>query len=81
MKKPVLSLEDVEPKKAVRADIPPAEGYVLVVDGHFKSEFKTSDAAQEAGTALKTKFPKLQVQIYDAATRTRSALDAAVAKA
>jgi hypothetical protein len=74
LKKPVLSLEEIEPKKPTRADLPPSEGYVLVVDGHFKSEFKTVEAAEEAGGKLKMKFPKLQIQIYDAATRTRSAL-------
>lgn len=74
MKKPVLTLEDVEAKKPRRADLPPSEGYVLVVDGHFKTEFKTVEAAEEAGGKLKTKFPKLQIQIYDAATKTRSPL-------
>jgi hypothetical protein len=74
LKKPVLSLDEPEPKKPTRADIPPSEGYVLVVDGHFKSEFKTVEAAEESGGKLKMKFPKLQIQIYDAETRTRSAL-------
>lgn len=74
MKKPVLSLDEIEAKKPRRADLPPNEGYVLVVDGHFKSEFKTVEAAEEAGGKLKTKFPKLQIQIYAAATKTRSPL-------
>ena len=30
------------------------------------------EAAEEAGMALKNKFPMLQVQVYDAATKTRS---------
>jgi hypothetical protein len=76
LKKPVLSLDEIEPKKPTRADIPPSEGYVLVVDGHFKSEFKTAEAAEESGHKLKLKFPKLQIQIYDAQTRTRAALPA-----
>ena len=35
MKKPVLSIEEAEPKKATRADRPPTEGFVMVVDGHY----------------------------------------------
>jgi hypothetical protein len=43
-----------------------------VVDGHFKSHHDTVEAAEEAGVALKNKFQMLQVQVYDAATKTRS---------
>jgi hypothetical protein len=38
---PVLSIDEPEPKKALRADRPPTEGFVTIVDGHFKSEFDT----------------------------------------
>jgi len=44
MKRPILSIDEPEPKKAVRADRPPTEGFATVVDGHFKSEFDTTDA-------------------------------------
>src|SRR6478672_11081869 len=37
MKKPLLSIDEPEPKKASRADRPPTEGFATVVDGHFKS--------------------------------------------
>jgi len=74
MKKPKTEAEEQQPRKIIRADKAPTEGYSLVVDGHFKSEFQTIEAADEAGRKLKTKFPKLQVQIYDADTRTRSIL-------
>jgi hypothetical protein len=43
-----------------------------VVDGHFKSHHDTVEAAEEAGMALKHQFPMLQVQVYDAGTKTRS---------
>ena len=46
MKKPVLSIDEPEPKKIMRADRPPTEGFVTIVDGHFKSEFDTVDAAE-----------------------------------
>ena len=40
MRKPLLSIEEPEPKKtAARADRPPTEGFATIVDGHFKSEF------------------------------------------
>ena len=74
MKKPVLSIEEAEPKKATRADRPPTEGFVMVVDGHFKSEFDTAEAAEAAGRKLKSAYPMLQIEIYDAATKVRTLL-------
>jgi hypothetical protein len=74
MKKPVLAIDEPEPKKAPRADRPPAEGFVVVVDGHFKSEFDTLDAADTSGRGLKSIYPMLQIEIYDAATRVRTLL-------
>ena len=49
MKKPLLSIDEPEPKKATRADRPPVEGFATIVDGHFKSEFDTAEAAEAAG--------------------------------
>jgi hypothetical protein len=72
MKKPKLEAEEQTPRKVIRADKAPTTGYSLVVDGHFKSHHDTVEAAEEAGMALKNKFPMLQVQVYDAATKTRS---------
>ena len=74
MKKPVLSIDEPEPKKAPRADRPPADGFVVVVDGHFQSEFDTRDAADTSGRGLKSVYPMLQIEIYDAATRVRTLL-------
>ena len=72
MKKPVLSIDEPEPKKASRADRLPAEGFVMVVDGHFKSEFDTFDAAEKSSQKLKSAYPMLQIAIYDAATKART---------
>jgi hypothetical protein len=72
MKKPKIEAEDLQPRKIIRADKAPTTGYSLVVDGHFKSHHETLEAAERAGMALKDKFPMLQVQVYDAATKTRS---------
>jgi hypothetical protein len=74
MKKPVLSLDEPEPKKMLRADRPPTEGFAIVVDGHFKTEFDTVDAAEASGRKLKSAYPMLQVQIYDAEKKTRALL-------
>jgi len=72
MKKPKIEAEDLQSRKIIRADKAPTTGYSLVVDGHFKSHHETLEAAERAGMALKDKFPMLQVQVYDAATKTRS---------
>jgi hypothetical protein len=74
MKKPLLSIEEPEPKKATRADRPPTEGFATIVDGHFKSEFDTADAAEAAGRKLKSAYPYLQIEIYDSAMKVRTLL-------
>jgi hypothetical protein len=74
MKKPVLSLDEPEPKKAPRADRPPTEGFVVIVDGHFKTVFATQEAAEESGRKLRARYPMLQIEIYDAATKLRTLL-------
>jgi hypothetical protein len=75
MKKPKIEAEEQQPRKIIRADKAPTDGYSLVVDGHFKSHHETVEAAEEAGMALKNQFQMLQVQVYDAATKTRSMVE------
>ena len=72
MKNPVLSIHEPEPKKTLRADRPPIDGFVTIVDGHFKSEFDTVDAAEESGRKLKSTYPMLKIEIYNAATMVRT---------
>jgi hypothetical protein len=74
MKKPVLTIEEAEPPKPLRADRPPTSGFVIVVDGHFKSEFDNVETAELAGRKLKAAYPMLQVQIYDAVNEVRTLL-------
>ena len=74
MKKPVLTIEEPDLKKPLRADRPPVDGFVTIVDGHFKSEFDTIDAAEASGRKLKAAYPMLQIEIYDAATKVRTLL-------
>jgi hypothetical protein len=73
MKKTARSVADPE-QKPPRADRPPTEGFVVIVDGHFKSEFETVDAAEASGRKLKSDYPMLQIEIYDAATKARTLL-------
>jgi hypothetical protein len=55
------------PSRTTRATAEaPTSGYVLVVDGQMKGEFKTSDAARHRAESLKRRFPALQVRIFDA---------------
>lgn len=74
MKKPVAFIDEPGPAKVARADRPPAEGFVVVVDGHFKSEFDTAEAAEASGRTLKSTYPMLQIEIYDAETKVRTLL-------
>jgi hypothetical protein len=74
MRKTVLSIDETEPKKILRADRPPTEGFVVIIDGHFKSEFDTVDAAEASARKLKAAYPKLQIEIYDAANKVRTLL-------
>ena len=73
-KKSLLSIEEPEPKKPLRADRPPTEGFVIIVDKQFKSEFDTAEAAETSGRQLKAAYPMLQIEIYDAAGKTRTLL-------
>ena len=57
------------------ANILPTEGYVLEIDGKFKSEYETSEQAMKAGLELKKKYPQIQVKIYDAKARTRTPVE------
>jgi hypothetical protein len=74
MKKPLQSIDEQAPRKTIRADRPPAEGFATVVDGHFKTEFDIIEAAEIAGRELKSAYPRLQIEIYDAASRVRTLL-------
>jgi hypothetical protein len=74
MRKTTTPADEIQPRNIQRADVPPADGFSLVVDGHFKTRYDDEKAAQEAGAELFGRFPMLQVLIYDAATKTRSPL-------
>ena len=72
MKKPTLQAEHPQPRNIQRADIAPTDGYALVVDGHFKTQFVEEGAAKKVATELLAKYPMLQVAIYDASSKSRA---------
>jgi len=74
MKKPTMQVDETEPRLIQRADVAPADGFALVVDGHFKTCYESETAARAAGTELLGRFPMLQILVYDAATGVRSPL-------
>jgi hypothetical protein len=75
MKKPTLRIEEQQPRNIQRADIAPENGFAMVVDGHFKTQFSEKSAANKAATELLVRYPMLQVEIYDATTKTRSRVE------
>ena len=75
MKKPKLHVEEQpQPRNIQRADIAPADGFALVVDGHFKTQFAEEGAAKKAAIELLAKYPMLQAELYDASSKSRSAV-------
>jgi hypothetical protein len=72
MKKPKLHVEEQPQSRNIqRADIAPSDGYTLVVDGHFKTQFAEEEAAKKAAAEILAKYPMLQVEIYDASSKSR----------
>jgi recombinational DNA repair protein RecT len=72
IKKPTLQVQEQQPRNIQRADIAPADGFALVVDGHFKTQFDDEAASQKAAKELLEKYAMLQVEIYDASTKMRT---------
>ena len=54
----------------------PGSGYGIEVDGLLKSEFVTIEGATNGARELKTRFPMLQIRIYDAVAKTRTEVTA-----
>jgi hypothetical protein len=71
IKKPTLRIQEPHPRNIQRADIAPANGYAMVVDGHFKTQFSEEDAANNAASELLANFAMLQVEIYNAKEKSR----------
>jgi len=69
-------------KKAVRTEQtdearpkqeqPEMDRYLLQIDRQTKRSFKTAEAARSAALEIKTRFPTLQVSIYDGSSKSRT---------
>ena len=68
--------EDTVKPAIPRADAIPTDGYVLSIDGKLKARYETSKEALAAGTKLKQSYPVIQVEIFDAAERVYTAVEA-----
>jgi len=72
IKKPTFRVEQQQPRNIQRADIAPEQGYAMVVDGHFKTQFSEASAAKKTATELLARYPMLQVEIFDAKKKVRT---------
>jgi hypothetical protein len=72
--------EEPIPRNLMRADVTITEGFGIEVDGQMKVVFDTKEAAEKKARELKTKFPMLQVKVYDAAQRTSAVITAKTAE-
>ena len=85
MKKPTLVMKETAGEQPTNngttrpknppANLRPTEGYILEVDGKFKLEYASTEAAMKAGLELKKKYPNIQVKVYDAKERTRTVVE------
>ena len=66
VKMPVKNNSDKEAEQGFSQRKRPESGrYLLQVDRQTKGSYKTSEAAQSAGLEIKTRYPLVQVSIYD----------------
>jgi hypothetical protein len=69
--KPLPVVRKAAAVPSTRADMPPADGFTLLVDGHFKNQYDDLKGAKAVASELKSRFPMLRVEIYDASKKTR----------
>jgi hypothetical protein len=73
--KNVTKKERAEEARSEQSE-PETGRYLLQVDRQTKRSFNTPEAAQSAAMEIKTRFPALQVSIYDDVTKSRTVVDA-----
>ena len=72
--KKVVKPEQTE-EQPLQHQQPETERYQLQIDRQTKRSFKTSEAALSAALKIKSRFPALQVSIYDGVTTSRTMVD------
>ena len=60
--------------KTIQTNKLPNAAYALEVDGCIKAEFQTKEGAKKGAIELKTRFPMLQIEVFDTASRTRETI-------
>src|SRR3954465_4584748 len=73
--KTVESIPDTKRPTNLRANAVPVDGFVLSVDGKFKSRYDNAKDAVAAGTKLKQAYPVIQVAVYDAVGHNYTAVE------
>jgi len=64
--------DELPPANIGRVDITPKSGFIVEIDGRLKNRFESESDAMAEALQLKTRFPMLQVKIYDAVEKTRT---------
>jgi hypothetical protein len=59
----------------LRRQQPDMERYLLQIDRQTKQSFTTLETAQAMALEIKTRFPALQVSIYDSESKSRTVID------
>jgi hypothetical protein len=72
--KKVAKREQTEEER-LQHNQPETERYQLQIDRQTKRSFKTPEAARSAALEIKSRFPTLQVSIYDSVGRSRTMID------
>ena len=72
--KKVVKPEQTEEQR-LQHQQPDTERYQLQIDRQTKRSFNTSEAARSAALEIKSRFPTLQVSIYEGVTKSRTMVD------
>ncbi len=72
--KKVVKTEQTEEERPHQQQ-PDTERYQLQIDRQTKRSFKTPEAARSAALEIKSRFPVLQVSIYDSVSKSRTVVD------
>ena len=72
--KKVVKPEQTEEQR-LQHQQPETERYQLQIDRQTKRSFKTPEAARSAALEIKSRFPALQVSIYDSVSKSRTIVD------
>ncbi len=72
--KKVVETEQPEQERSQQQQSQP-ERYLLQIDRQTKRSFKTLEGARSAALEIKSRFPALQVSIFDSVSKSRTMID------